>query len=306
MLERAIQKEYRTWSLDNRRWAAYAPRDDDIVIATAPKCGTTWMQQIVVSLVFQDAVARPLPAISPWIEARFRHDEASLRNMLEAQTHRRALKTHLPLDGLPLYRQVRYIHVARDGRDAMMSGHNHLTQFTPSALEHFDRIGFEDDAIRQAYPRPAADPAAFRRQWLAGAWGPSFFQLEASYWAERKRPNLLLVHFNDLKTDLDGEMRRISSFLDIAVDETRWPSLVEAAEFASMRRAGAELMPQIKAMFVEGAAGFFYRGANGRWRDVLSKDDVDLYDRTARTLCSRELLNWLERGRLGSGDPRDA
>jgi aryl sulfotransferase len=65
-------------------------------------------------------------------------------------------------------------------------------------------------------------------------------------------------------------------------------------------------MPQIKAMFVEGAAGFFYRGANGRWRDVLSKDDVDLYDRTARTLCSRELLNWLERGRLGSGDPRDA
>jgi aryl sulfotransferase len=45
MLVRAPIREYRTWVVDSRYWAGYIPRDDDIIIASAPKCGTTWMQQ---------------------------------------------------------------------------------------------------------------------------------------------------------------------------------------------------------------------------------------------------------------------
>ena len=89
MLVRPALREYRTWTLDSRYWDGYAPRPDDIIIASAPKCGTTWTQQIVSSLVFRDAQIRSLPAVSPWVEARFRFTADGVRDILEAQRHRR-------------------------------------------------------------------------------------------------------------------------------------------------------------------------------------------------------------------------
>jgi aryl sulfotransferase len=313
MLVRPAQREYRTWSLDSRRWADYEPRPDDIVIATAPKCGTTWTQQIVASLIFQDAQPRPIPTVSPWIDARFRGFSEEVFANLRAQTHRRFIKTHLPADGLPLYDEVSYIHVARDGRDALMSMHNHFTGYSDAQYETFDRIGLEDPAVGRPYPRFPANPAHYFRIWVStsavpghteGTPGPSFFDLEASYWAERRRPNVLLVHYADLKADLDAEMRRISAFLDLAVDEAVWPSLVGAAGFESMRAAGGELMPQTQSMFSEGPQRFFHKGENGRWRDVLTDADLALYDAKVREKLSRGLAAWLESGRRGAGDPR--
>ena len=70
MLLEAPQREYRLWILDSRRWRRYTPRSDDIVIATYPKCGTTWMQRIVGMLVFQTAEPMPIMQISPWIDRR--------------------------------------------------------------------------------------------------------------------------------------------------------------------------------------------------------------------------------------------
>jgi len=315
MLMRPALREYRTWSLDSRRWANYRPRSDDIVIATAPKCGTTWTQQIVASLVFQDAQARPLPTVSPWIDARFRGFSEEVLANLEAQRHRRFIKTHLPVDGIPLYDEVRYIHVARDGRDALMSMHNHFTGYTSAQYENFDRIGLEDPVIGRPYPRFPSDPAEFFRIWIStpavpgdaeGTPGPSYFKLEMGYWAERRRPNFLLVHYNDLKANLDGEMRRISSFLGITVDENIWPSLVSAASFESMRAAGAELMPQTKAMFPEGARRFFNKGLNGRWRDILTADDLARYEAKVRERFSPGLAAWLEGGSHLAGDPRQS
>jgi aryl sulfotransferase len=300
MLERSALAEYRTWSLDSRLWSVFTPRDNDIVIATAPKCGTTWMQQIVSSLIFQDAEARPIPKVSIWVEARFRHTEAEVKKALEAQTHRRFLKTHLPFDGLPIYGQVRYIHVARDGRDAALSAHNHFSSFSKEVLDNFDRIGLSDPAVGRPYPRAASDPSRFFDQWLQAEAGPSFFHLENTYWNERERPNVLLVHYRDLKTDLDGEMRRVSDFLQIPIDETLWPSLVSAATFKTMQQAADRLMPQAKAMMSGGSGQFFNKGSVGRWREVLSLEQLAAYDRMVREQCPPALVNWLEHGRLGA------
>lgn len=313
MLIRPALREYRTWTLDSRRWADYAPRPDDIVIATAPKCGTTWTQQIVAALIFQDGGARAIPDVSPWIDARFRGFSEEVFAKLEAQTHRRFIKTHLPIDGLPLHDEVRYLHVARDGRDALMSMHNHFTGYSPAQYDDFDRIGLDDPAVGRTYPRLPASAADYFRLWIStpcvpgeteGIPNPSFFELEVGYWAERRRPNVLLVHYADLKADLDGEMRRIAAFLDIAVDEAVWPSLVASAGFETMRERGGELMPQMKTMFSEGAARFFNKGVNGRWRDVLTDEDLALYDAKVREKFSPGLAAWIEGGRRGAGEPR--
>ena len=302
MLIRPALREYRLWTSDSRRWKGYTPRPNDIVVATASKCGTTWVQRILCLLIFQDTQPRPLPVISPWIEARFRASEAEMYDALEAQSHRRFIKTHLPLDGVPLYDEVRYIHVARDGCDAALSMHNHATGFSEAQLQDFDRIGLNDPAIGKPYPRAAPDPSEYMRTWLLRM---GFFDLERSYWVERRRPNFLFVHYSDLKQNLEAEMRRIAHFLDIDLNDAI-SSLVTAASFEAMSAAGDELMPYTKRMFAAGSRRFFNKGVSGRGREVFSKEALALYDSTLRAECSPALAAWLEHGRLGAGDPREA
>jgi aryl sulfotransferase len=133
---------------------------------------------------------------------------------------------------------------------------------------------------------------------------PSIFWTTRGYWQERKRPNLLLVHYADLKADLDGEMRRIAAFLDIAVDDALWPSLVRAASFEAMKAAGDELMPQAKGMLVEGASRFFHKGESGRWQNLFTAEDLAAYATKASTELTPGLNAWLASGRRVAGDPR--
>lgn len=301
---------YRSWILDSIRWDSYRPRPGDVVIATYPKCGTTWMQRIVSLLIFQSAEPRPVMELSAWIDRRIGPPLEAVMARMEAQTHRRFLKSHLPLDGLPVFDEVRYIHVARDGRDASTSYHNHCTAFTAAALAAYDREGLADPAIGRAYPRPPADLATFFHNWLTRGVVPghedgwptlSFFHTVRSYWEERARPNLLLVHYNDLQADLAGEMRRIAAFLAIDVPEALWPELVAAAGFAAMRRDGAVLMGHAASMFEGGAERFLYHGSNGRWRGAVRAADLELYDAKLATLLPPDCARWVTRGRL-AGD----
>src|SRR5579863_1739426 len=166
VLSRIPSRVVRDWACDSRRWSDYKPRAGDVVIATAPKAGTTWMQQIVSLLIFQSPEPRQLWELSPWIDCRFRMPIDEVLPMIERQTHRRFLKSHLPMDAIPIYDEVRYIHVARDGRDACMSLLNHYKSFVPEALENFDRIGLADESIRRPYPRPPATEREFFLYWL--------------------------------------------------------------------------------------------------------------------------------------------
>lgn len=303
-------KVYKTWATDSTRWEYYRPREGDVVIATYVKCGTTWMQRIVSLLLFQSPESLPLWELSPWIDARFLMPAEVMRDHIEGQQHRRFLKSHLPLDGLPYYEQLRYIHVGRDARDACMSFFNHCSAFTPAAYEMLDRAAPE----LGPYPRCPEDPREFWRRWFTqgvqadaqdGYPDISFFDLEATYWRARQTENLLLVHYNDLKADLEGEMRRIAAFLSIEPPREVWPSLVQAATFAAMKREGKTLMGQATDIFEGGSDRFFFKGSNGRWRDVMTAEDLTLYEQAA-THFTPGLARWIENGRLVTGDPRTA
>jgi aryl sulfotransferase len=309
MLSRAPQRVVRDWTRDSRQWDKYQPREGDVVVATAPKCGTTWTQRIVALLIFQSTKPRPIIETSPWIDCRFQIPIDIAVQILGAQTHRRAVKSHLPFDALPIYEEMKYIHVARDGRDSCMSFHNHFTNFTQKALDDLDNVGLSDQTIGCPVPRLPSEPRGFYLDWIdpksAGAYvGNHFFDLEQSYWSERKRPNLLLVHYNDLKADLAGEMKRIADFLEIDTPSDIWSSLVESARFESMKRDGRALLPVLDNIFKEGSDTFINRGTNERWRNVLTQADVELYNDRVRNELSPGLARWLENGRLKSADPR--
>lgn len=299
----------RTWHMDSRRWQDYRPRPGDVVVATYPKCGTTWMQQIVSLLIFQSAEPRPVTAMAPWIDARFTAPLADMIARIEEQSHRRSLKTHLPLDALPFYDSVSYIHVARDGLDAFMSWHNHQLRY--KRMEQLDAAGMADDTIKRPYPRPAEAPRTFFRDWM-GLSGPqresdvsaaAFFDTERTYWSRRRAPNVLLVHYNDLTANLDREMRRIADFLEIDPPVVVWPDLVRAATFEAMKRDGKALMPNAGIAFQDGHDGFIYAGTNERWREALDETDVALYRKRAAKELSPALDRWLTAGRA-TADPQ--
>ena len=308
----ALPGIYKTWTVDSRRWQHYVPRDDDIIIATYPKCGTTWMQRIVDLLIFQTPEARSIYEISPWIDMRFGPPIEAVTATLDGLGHRRFIKSHLPLDGLPWYEEVRYVHVARDGRDACMSYFNHCAAYTPQMYEILDRVGADMGAPA---PRTPDDVVAFWRNWLTRSLLPgagdgypslSFFDFEGTWWRARERKNVLLAHYNDLLADLDGEMRRIAAFLSIDVDESVWPSLVEAATFDDMKRRGKELLPAVEFVFEGGLDRFLYKGSNGRWRDAIPPDLIAAYEEMAASRFSPGLARWIEHGRLETCDPKSA
>ena len=308
MLSHAASRIVKNEAMDSSRWSAYKPRSGDIIIGTAPKVGTHWTLQIVSLLVFQSPEPRDL-GFAPWLDAQFLAPLDEVLKKIESQAHRRILFSHLPFDAMPIYDEVQYIHVARDGRDACMSLLNHVSNMTTG---HFNRIAEnrrDGDTIERAMRESPREPREFFLHWIEAGTSRDidradwFFEIERSYWSERHRPNLLLVHFNDLKANLSDEMRHISAFLDIPVNEAIWPKLVEAATFDSMKQNGAQILAKLEHLFRGGHETFLHQGTNERWRDVLTEADLALYEKHAHSALSLGLFNWLRNGRCVAGDP---
>ena len=148
--------EYRNHHLDSTRWDGFAARDDDIFVTTAYKAGTTWMQRILAALVLGPG---PLPAtlreVSPWIDARFMGPIEPILAGVEAQRHRRFIKSHLAADGLRFFPEAKYIVVGRDTRDVFMSFFNHYSGYTDLMYALFN----DADRPGPELPRCPADHA---------------------------------------------------------------------------------------------------------------------------------------------------
>jgi aryl sulfotransferase len=308
-LVRPPLRDVRSRIFDSARWAAYQPREDDIVIATYPKCGTTWTQRIVSMLLAGSAA--PGPVAGPWFDFRLRGSVEEVAATAEAIATRRHLKSHLPFDALPVYEGVKFIHVARDGRDSAMSYHNHMHGFTPLMLQIIDGISRGDPKFGGPAPVTPEDPAVFFDGWLTdgganGDAGASYWQMERSYWAARGQANMLLVHYADLKADLAGEIARIAAYLEIALPAATLEALTRAAEFEAMRADGAALMPGAEAAWQGGSQRFLYKGVNGRWQGVFSEDQLAAYAAKVQAEFTPALAAWLAGGRLAAGDPATA
>lgn len=298
---------YQNHHIDSTRWQRYQPRHDDIIIATSYKSGTTWMQEIVRQLIFlgkdipeRDAITTE--QLSPWLERRFELLDEIIRT-LEAQQHRRLIKTHLPLDGLSFFAQVKYIVVGRDARDVAMSMWNHYSEHTDAA---FAGINSMPNRVGDPFPLPPQDIHAFWRTWITRGWFPwesegypywGNFHHTKTWWDYRHLPNILFLHYADLKADLAGEIRRIANFLAIPLTDDALPTLMEEVSLETMRERADRLDPSVKQVWKEGAKTFFFKGTNGRWQDVLSADELRLYDATAAKVLTPACRAWLEQGR---------
>jgi aryl sulfotransferase len=227
--------------------------------------------------------------MSPWIEAKFMPEDM-MHGMLEAQTHRRVMKSHTAADGIPWFDDAKYIVVGRDGRDVFMSMCNHLQRMKKIAEMNERALA---DGL-PPMPEFDGDYHGFYPLWLGN--DEVFFNIISSYWERREQANVLLVHFADLKSDLETEMRRIGDFLEIELEAGQWPGVVERCTFGGMRDR-AEEIGDLNQMFEGGVKGFLFKGTNGRWRDVLTDAEVAAYEQHANDVLPADMVAWLEGGR---------
>lgn len=287
-------RELHNHHFDSTIWNDFRFRDDDIIIATYAKCGTTWLQQIVAQMLFGGDPRLPVAEMSPWLDLRVPPKEVKLP-AVEAQTHRRILKTHLPLNALVFSPQARYVYIARDGRDVVWSLYNHHANANAAWYAALN------DTPGRVGPPIAAPPADIRQywhDWLDQDGHPfwPFWDHINSWWAIRALPNVLLVHFNALKRDMPGEMRSIADFLDIAIDESRWHDVVTYCSFDWMKRNATQSVPLGGAFWDGGAEAFINKGVNGRWADTLTQEESAEYETRAERELGKKCARWLATG----------
>jgi aryl sulfotransferase len=125
-----------------------------------------------------------------------------------------------------------------------------------------------------------------------------FWENVRSWRQIRELPNLLLVHFNDLKRDMPAEMRRIAHFLDIPIDEARWPYILEYCSFDWMEKNATKTVPLEDILWNGGAQTFINKGTNGRWKDTITPEEIATYETRAIDELGAECAHWLAHGSI--------
>jgi aryl sulfotransferase len=282
---------------DSARWWDFPFRPGDIVVSTRSKSGTTWVQMICLLLVFgTPEFPDHLGALSPWLDHLVQPKEEVFAR-LAAQTNRRVIKTHTPLNGVPRQTRATYIVVGRHPLDMAVSLYHHGNNIDRRRMAE---LTGRPEAVRP--PRPPlhewlvafVDWEGDPREWLDTLPGVLLHLCDA--WDRRHEPNIVLVHYDDLLHDLDGSMRRLAGLLTIPVDEERWPALVHAATFDAMRDSAST--PDTLGVLKDPAA-FFRQGLSGEGPALLTAAEVAHYRDRVGAMAPADLLAWLQRDEMG-------
>lgn len=300
-------RRYEGTVYDSNRWDGFELRPGDIIISTPPKSGTTWTQMICALLILQEPeLPLPLDTLSPWIDMVTR-PRTDVFADLDAQRHRRFIKTHTPLDGIPNDPTVTYICVGRDPRDVALSMDHHrdntnIAAFLDAREQAAAIDGVELGPLRPSPARPDGERERFW-QWVddetpstqVGSSLRRTVEHLQSFWSAPNALDILFLHYDDLKDDLEGQMRQMATRLGIDVDEHRWPRLVQAATFESMRRNADRTVPGGGREHWIDHVAFFNRGVSGQWRDLLDDADLVRYALRVRALAPDDLVEWVHR-----------
>lgn len=195
-------------------------RPTDVLISTYPKAGTTWMQQIV-RLIKGSAETGSTDQEVPWIETL---PESFKSDTLPSP---RCFKSHLPYALVPKGKGVKYIYVARNGKDGAVSLFHHARAFKPfqysGTWDHFFLL----------FMRGAVE---------FGSWFEHIKGWHTAYLEEQKKAEgeqaILFLFYEDMKKDLEGSIVKIAKFIgadDVANDAEKVKEIAQKSTFSAMK-----------------------------------------------------------------------
>lgn len=264
-------------------FAGYVPSSRDVFVATFAKSGTNWMMQIVYQLLFHgqgeydhihDVVAWPdMNSMGPMRRYAIPLDDPSV--WMASPEYKRVIKTHFDWELIPYSEDARYIAVIRDPKDIFVSSYF-----------FFVRAGF----LRAVMP--SAD--LWYRLFLSDRFpvGGSWAANTAGYWAQRHRPNVLVLSFKSMKRDLRGAVLQVADFLNLQLPEAVLDEVCRQSSFEYMKQIDQKFQPWKMAPWGS-PASMMRKGVQGGSSELLTprrQHEVDAY-------CMAELK------RLGSDFP---
>jgi hypothetical protein len=261
--------------------ANFQARESDVLITTAPKAGTTWMQQILHQLrTGGDESFSSIDDVVPWLE-RQRADK-SLQQVLdyyEAIPDPRVFKTHCTAEQTPGIGIANIILTSRDPRDCCVSFYHHLQNMT-------------DEARQQAN---MTAPKTFNEhidRWLEFA---AWYRNIKSWWPYHDHPKVLWLRYQDMKSDLAANIDRIVEFLHWDVSPEQRERAIEYSSFQWMKAHDEKFSSQgdtDKPLFKAGQ--FIRQGKVGKHREIMTPEQEQRILDKAREMLEPQCLKFLE------------
>nr|XP_006123298.3 amine sulfotransferase-like [Pelodiscus sinensis] len=237
-------------------------RDSDVFVATFPKSGTVWVQNIL-SLIYHEGHRDGTENIDlmdrvPWLEYNLRNVDYVNR------PSPRLFATHLLHNLVPSdlrNRTGKVIYVARNPKDVVVS------------YFHFSNFIVKLETI--------SDFNVFLEKFLAGKVSPgSWLDHIEGWFTHRDDFNILFLTFEEMKKDLRGAVLKICKFLGKQLTEKELDTVVENASFDNMKRdvrANYENIPET-SLQEQGKGYFLRKGTIGDWKNTMTVAQSERFD----------------------------
>tara|TARA_R100001143_G_scaffold63320_1_gene69707 strand:- start:787 stop:1707 length:921 start_codon:yes stop_codon:yes gene_type:complete len=276
-------------------------RDQDIVISVPVKSGTTWTMNIVFQLL--NAGTSDFSGVYdevPWIEFLNRPDQAlqEILDRLDAMPadKPRAFKTHSAPPAVPFFKtssgkSVRYIVVVRNPEEAIVSLKPFLEKHTD---EWFELWGVPKEAMT------SSSFASFYEGIIKEMGMQEMFAgFMAAWWPLRHEPNVLFLHYADMKQDHQGSLQKIADFLGISPSQDQWQAIREYTGFEWMKAHTEKFeMNSSTTVPVLQKGAMIRKGKLGAAREDGMTDDIaaDLRASCEEICPDKQALDWLYHG----------
>jgi hypothetical protein len=187
----------------------YKPDPTDVFIVTPPKCGTTWMQQIVHGLrtcgsMDFDEITR----VVPWINMAF---DTGIDIYAPQVARPHAFKTHTKLDEVP--KGGKYIVIVREPCDTLVSDYH----FMEGMFFEKGTISLEEFAREEFIP------------------SHDIHKHILAFWDRRNDEDVLPLCYENMKADLSRTIERVAAFIDIPLDDELREIVLKQSDIKFMR-----------------------------------------------------------------------
>ncbi|XP_004478467.1 sulfotransferase 1C3-like [Dasypus novemcinctus] len=245
----------------------FQAKPDDLILATYPKSGTTWMQEILDMIQNDGDVAKCKRANSldryPFLEVSFPHKEKHDVDIAIEMPSPRILKTHLPSHLIPpsIWKQkCKVICVARNAKDCLVSYY------------HFHRMA-------SILPDPQSWEE-FCEDFMSGklAYG-SWYDHVKGWWDAKDKHRILYVFYEDIKKNPKCTIHKVLEFLEKTLPEETINKIVYHTSFDVMKENPMANHTSIPSYIYDHTISKFLRkGMPGDWKNHFTVTMNEKFD----------------------------